>query len=250
MMLTFQNTEEEARFWGRLKAGPLRVMEMVALVVSFATALAVDVLAYLPGSDSGSAASLGLPVSLHSLSMAFALYLAWAERPVYEKYHDWLMALLRLSSFPSLLHEEPCWSTQFKEKGNGLQVLLTVSSAVVVFRPIRAFCDGLRFPLRFRHHLVMQLVLLGLSSKWNWHACGTCFQGEGEQVSEGAGWTLKGKGGGGGINMPGLARLMKDLGSCSLQIEFFSKAFGASRTLHCTLGVQGLGGVYAGFGKC
>lgn len=186
MMLTFEDTEQEAAFWGRVKAGPLRLVELVALVVSFTTTLAVEVLAFLPGSDTPGVASGRLPVSVHSVSMALALYLAWAERPVYEKYHDWLMALLRLSSYPSLLSEEPCGSMTLGEEGSAMQVLLTVLSAVVVFRPVRAFLDGLRFPLRFRHHLVMQLLLLALSSAWNWHVCGTCFQGKGEQVSEGA----------------------------------------------------------------
>lgn len=39
--------------------------------------------------------------------------------------------------------------------------IFTLLSAVVVLRPIRAFFDGLRFPLRLRYDLVMQLLLLG-----------------------------------------------------------------------------------------
>lgn len=145
------------------------------------------------------------------------LYLALSRRLLYERYHDWIMIFLRLASYPALIlySDSPCGVIKnvFGRSliGSGLRDrlsgsveyslralidvqscsadeempanwLLAVFGAVLAFGPIKLFIDGLRYPLRFRHHVFVQIGAIMVMCIWNKHVCDSCFSENASQV--------------------------------------------------------------------
>lgn len=188
MLLSFSDSRLEDDFWSRAKRGPLRCIETVGLLVSIFITIAMDTLGRSP--ESGVSWHILLNRFLQIFGLVAALSLACVMRPVYERWHDWIMVALRLSSYPTLLLLKDCTCGPLASSNR----FLLVASAFVLFGPLKAFVDAMRFPLRFRHHVVVQMVVIGMMSTWNYRVCGRCFTSElsRESIFQACQWTTLG----------------------------------------------------------
>ncbi|GMH41534.1 hypothetical protein BSKO_09444 [Bryopsis sp. KO-2023] len=188
MLLNFSDRRLENEFWSQAKGGPLRLIEIVGLLVSIFITIAMDTLSRSPDSEVSWQSLLNRFVQIFGL--VGALSLACVMRPVYERWHDWIMVTLRLSSYPMLLFlkDSTCGPLATSNR------FLLVASAFVLFGPLKAFVDAMRFPLRFRHHVVVQLVVIGVMSTCNYRVCSQCFVSDlsRESIFQACQWTTLG----------------------------------------------------------
>lgn len=184
VFVRFADPDAEAEWWAKTRPGaasrtPGRIFLLVALCLARLAADLAACCAIDENDDGDSGRWTTALATLDAVVQVSATAADVAATTWPSEYRDRLLAALRCGCLPSgiLLRASRLAILLPRQRGPDVSNASSRSAATsgvafaALFGHVAAALDAFRFPLRFRHHVLVQSGIAAITAGWNWLAC-------------------------------------------------------------------------------